>query len=144
MLSGERLRHRPAAETRRHSTERQIKMATEASMREVVARLRAEGSAAMLELLEFDSALEAFLETVEHVAPTIEELDRTTRDVVRLAGEDAPQWSGLSEQTGRLSTWAGQFLAAFRELRRSVRAWNITDPRSSNTPNSGERKFAKD
>jgi hypothetical protein len=53
-------------------------MSAETNMREVVERLRLEGSEAILELVEFDQALEAFLQNLRSIALAFQELHATT------------------------------------------------------------------
>lgn len=87
----------------------------EATMREVVGRLRAENSAAMLELREFKYALDDVAKNVEQLAVASEEIH------LSLTGVGAP----LKGHTGRLSAHATQVVLAFRAARVAVLSWNI-------------------
>jgi hypothetical protein len=120
-------------------------MAAEKNMREVVERLRAEGSEAMLELLEFHHVLEVFQQNLESIAPTVQELDLAASQIVDSGNEEVSEWNAVKDRTGRLSTWTNQFLVAFKELLNAVQVWNITDsPSGSILPTSGKRLVPRD
>ena len=117
----------------------------EKSMREVVERLRAEGSEAVLELQEFDHALEALLQNIEGVVPNFGALKLAASQISDSSSEDNRTRSTIKEQADRLSTWINQFVAGFRESQRAVQAWNISDPRSrSSVPTSVKRLLPKE
>ena len=120
-------------------------MAAEANMREVVERLRAEGSEALLELLEFDSAIETFLQELQRIAPTFRDLHLVASKVVDLRNGEPLAWIAVREQTKHLSTWVDQFLVAFRELRGAVHGWNIAGAVAGSVlPSSGKRSIPQD
>ena len=107
-------------------------------MREVVRRLHAENSAALLELLEFDYALDEFLRILEAHRTAAHELHLATRHIVASEGEDNfARDTGVQERAGRLNASAGQILAAFRGLHNAVRDWNIADARRPASKPSG-------
>ena len=115
-------------------------MTTETTVREVVARLRAQNSDAVLELAEFDHALDEFLKNLELIAPTVRDLQQVTAKVVELSNAPALAWIAVRDQTAHLNTWIAQFLSAFRQLRGAVQGWNIAGgPNESTLPTSGER-----
>jgi len=115
-------------------------MAAEASMREVVQRLRVEGSEALLELLEFDHAFQEFLQTLEVLAVASHELHSATCSVVGSGEEEGLKCVAIRDLAERLSTGVTQFSDAFRQMHSAVQDWNITDIRShSNLPSSGTR-----
>lgn len=86
----------------------------EMDMREVVQRLRAENSEALLELLEFDSALDEFILFLERLAAAAQE----PRDAARGVGAVQERFETLAEGTA-------QALNAFRVLRQATKAWEI-------------------
>ena len=65
-------------------------MATETNMREVVERLRAEDSEAMLELAEFKHSLDTLLQEVERIAPSFQDLYVVTSKIVELCKDEVP------------------------------------------------------
>ena len=120
-------------------------MAAETNMREVVERLRAEGSEAVLELVEFDQALGALLENLERIAIGTQDLHVATTNITGSGAEDALTWSAVQDQASRLSAWVSQFLVAFQQLQGAVQVWNIADARSlSSLPSSGKRLVPRD
>jgi hypothetical protein len=125
--------------------EDKITMATETNMREVVERLRADGSEAVLELREFDNALDALLQELERTAPTFQDLHVVTSEIVALRKDEVPAWIAARDQTSRLNTWVNQFLAAFREFRGAVQGWNVPGTGSGSLlPTSGKRLIPRD
>jgi len=118
----------------------QSSMKAEATMRDVVDQLRAQNSAALLELAEFDHALDELLKNVELIAPTLQDLQHITTKVVELGTTQPLAWVAVRDHTIHLNTWIGQFLNAFRQLRGAVQGWNIAGtPNESKLPTSGER-----
>ena len=105
----------------------------EADMREVVQRLHSENSQAVLELLEFDYALEAFLRCFETHAVASQELYVAVRSLGARDDESAARLSLVQDQTGRLNANAGQILAAFRAMCSGVASWNIAATRRPST-----------
>lgn len=115
-------------------------MTTERTMREVVARLRAQNSDAVLELAELDNALEEFLKNLEVVATTVRDLHQVTTKVVEHGKAQALAWVTVRDHTAQLSTWVGQLQSAFRETRAAVQGWNIAgEPSESILPTSEQR-----
>ena len=109
-------------------------------MHEVLERLRAEKSAAMAELVEFDQALAAFLETLKDIELAAEVLHAAICSTAGSHEEEASQHSAVQELAHKLSTWITLSLAAFQQLHSGVQTWNIADARShSDLPMSGER-----
>jgi hypothetical protein len=96
------------------------------TMREVVERLRVQNSDALLELAEFDQALDEFLKNLELIAPTVQDLHQVSTTVVQLGKAEALAWIAVRDQVAQLNTWVGQFLGAFRQMRSAVQGWNIT------------------
>jgi hypothetical protein len=107
------------------------------NMREVVERLRAEGSEAMRELVDLDRTLGAFLKDLEGIAPTVQELHLATIKVVQSSSAEALAWNEVNDRTSRLSAWVCQFLVAFQQLQSSVQAWEIADARRDSTLRNG-------
>ena len=104
-------------------------MAAEANMRDVVQRLRAENSQALLELLEFGHVLDAFLQDLEHLATALQEIHTKTCNLFGSSDQENSAGFTLQEQVSRLNAWVSQFLAAFQQMHGAVHAWNIADAR---------------
>ena len=109
---------------------------TEADMRAVVRRLHTENSEAVLELLEFDYALDEFLRILETFTVASQELHSALRNV---ATDDLSfaRVSAVQDRAGRLNATATQILGAFRMLRDAVKTWNIAEARRPSTKPSG-------
>jgi hypothetical protein len=112
----------------------------EKDMREVVRRLHAENSEALLELLEFDQVLGEFLGSLERLATATQELELAARQIgASEADASFKRVAGAQECAGRVNAGMTQFLGAFRELHKAVQAWRIADVhRSSSMPSSPE------
>jgi hypothetical protein len=109
----------------------------EADMREVVHRLHSEDSQAVLELLEFDYALESFLYCLETHTAASQELYISLRNLAANDGESADRISAVQDQAGRLKANAAQILAAFRAMRDGVAGWNIAATRRPSSQPQG-------
>jgi len=94
-------------------------------MREVVRRLHIEDSPAVLELLEFDYAMEAFLRSFETHAAAAQELYVGVRALGANDDDGAQDLSAVQDRAGRLSANASQILAAFQSIRSAIATWNI-------------------
>ncbi|MEO7038043.1 MAG: hypothetical protein ABI548_29010 [Polyangiaceae bacterium] len=108
-------------------------MSAETNMREVVERLRLEGSEAILELVEFDQALEAFLQNLRSIALAFQELHATAGNIVGSGDDGALTLNTVQDRTSRLDQLIGQFLIAFEQLYGAVQSWNIADARSGSS-----------
>ena len=107
----------------------------EADMRAVVRRLHTENSEAVLELLEFDYALEEFLRCFETHAAASQELYAGVRNLSATDDDSIERLSAVQDRAGRLNASAAQILAAFRAMRSAVKSWNIAATRRpSNQP----------
>jgi len=108
----------------------------EADMREVVRRLHSEDSEAVLELLEFDYALDEFLRILEIFTVASQELHSAVRNV---ATDDQmfARVSAVQDRAGRMNATATQILGAFRMLRDAVKTWNIAEARRPSSMPSG-------
>lgn len=107
----------------------------EMTMRELVERLAPDNSEALLELLEFDYALEALLRDLALLAVASRGLHSATQNLVPTGDE---QVHAVQEQAGRLSARTTYLLGAFRELRAGVLNWHIVDARRhSSRPSPG-------
>ena len=115
----------------------------EENMREVVRRLRSENSEAVLELLEFDYALDEFLRHFEVLAVASQEVHAAVRNLAT-RDQDPERFSAAHDHAGRLNTIATQILGAFREVRKAVSDWNIADARlpSSQPARDGDSSSA--
>ena len=101
----------------------------EENMREVVRRLRSENSEAVLELLEFDYALDEFLRNFELLAVASQEVDAAVRNLATARDQGPERVSAAQDHAGRLNAMATQILGAFREMRGAVSDWNIAEAR---------------
>ena len=120
-------------------------MATETNMKEVVERLRAEGSDAILELVDFDRALREFVRTLERMAICSHDLQVAATNIVDSESQDAVELSTVRDGTSRISNWIREFLLAFQDVQSAVQAWSIADPRRFSTlPSSGKRLIPRD
>jgi len=102
----------------------------EITMREIVDRLRAEKSEALLDLLEFDYALDEFLRNLSLLAAASRGLHSATQTLLPSDDKEAlDRVSVVQEQAGRLSARMTQMLGAFREVCAGVTGWHIADAR---------------
>lgn len=97
----------------------------EVDMRDVVRRLHSEDSPAVLELLEFDCAMDAFLRSFERHVAAAQELYVRMRCLGASGDEAVEYFSAVQDRAGRLSANASQILAAFQSMRNAVATWNI-------------------
>ena len=109
----------------------------EADVREVVQRLHSEDSQAVLELLEFDYALDAFLGCFEAHASALQELYVSVRNLATTSDENVERVDAVQDQAGRLSANAAQILAAFRAMRSAVATWGIAAARRPSSQPQG-------
>jgi hypothetical protein len=109
----------------------------EADMREVVRRLHSEDSEAVLELLEFDYALEEFLRYFEAHAAASQELHAAVRNLAATDDESVERLSAVQDRAGRVNASAAQILAAFRAMRSAVTGWNIAATRRPSSQPQG-------
>jgi hypothetical protein len=114
-------------------------MAAETNMREVVDRLRAEGSEALLELLEFDSAIEAFLQELQRIAPTFRDLHLVASKVVDLRNGEPLAWIAVREQTKHPARGSTNFWSHFANCGAPFTA-GISRVRSRATANGQSRR----
>lgn len=102
----------------------------EITMRELVERLRADNSEALIELLEFDYALEEFLRGLSLLAVASRGLHSAAQTLAPADDQEASERvAAVQEQAGRLSARMTQALGAFREVYAGVLGWQIADPR---------------
>jgi cytochrome b len=93
-------------------------------MREVVGRLRAEGSEVAMELEEVDHALEGFRLSSQRIAVGTQDLHVATTNIVTSATEGALAWGAVEGQPSRLNAWVSQYPVAFQQLQGAVQAWS--------------------
>jgi len=99
----------------------------------------------MLELLEFEHALDEFLKSLELIAPTLRDLHQVTTKVVELGKGQALARTAVRDQATHIDIWICQFLGAFRQVRGAVGDWNITPARGESIlPTSGKRPIPSD
>jgi hypothetical protein len=107
----------------------------EEDMCAVVRRLHAEDSEAVLELLEFDYALEEISRTLERLTGSSYELHAAVREIVGTSEESLRQIDLAQDHAARLHACTSQLFAAFRMVRDAVKSWNIAEARRpSNKP----------
>ncbi|HWZ91464.1 MAG TPA: hypothetical protein VNW92_21530 [Polyangiaceae bacterium] len=108
----------------------------DATMSEVVRRLRAEHSGALLELAEFDHALEDILREIKLLAVVSSELLQASKNFGALKiAEGRERLGALQDDAGRASKLGAQLVVAFSAVRMEVLRWNIS-PASSNRSGS--------
>ena len=117
-------------------------MSAETNMREVVERLRLEGSEALLELVEVDQALDAFLQNLRGIALAFQDLHATASNIVKSGNDGALTLNAVQDRTSRLDPLIGQFLIAFEQLYGAVQSWNIADSRSGSSLRSSGKPLA--
>ena len=116
------------------------------NMRAVVRRLHSVNSEAVIELLEFDYALDELLRILEELTGSAQELHALVRGVAGFGEESVQQLDVAQDHSGRLHARTTQILAAFRMLRAAVKSWDIAEARrpSTNPSPSGNSSPAKD
>ena len=105
----------------------------EKDMCAVVRRLHAEDSEAVLELLEFDCALEEISRTFEGLIGSSHELHGAVREIVGSSEESLRQIDIAQDRAARLHAHVSQLFAAFRMMRDAVKSWNIAEARRPST-----------
>lgn len=102
----------------------------EITMRELVERLRADNGEALVELLEFDYALEELLRGLSMLTVASRGIHSATQSLAPAVDHEASERvAALQERAGRLSARMTQALGAFREVYAGVLGWQIADPR---------------
>lgn len=110
-------------------------MSVETNMREVVDRLRTEGSQALPELVEFNNALEAFVKNLKDIVVDFHDVHMAL-NVVGSGGDG--NLNAIQDRTGRLDALMGQSLVAIEQLHIGVQSWDIAGSRKdSSVPRSG-------
>lgn len=100
---------------------------TDATMREVVQRLRAEHRGALLELVEFGLAIEDILQETKRLAVVSSELQQALKNFSTLDfDEERKRLRALLNDAGRVSTQAVQLVVACSAIRTEVLRWNIS------------------
>lgn len=99
----------------------------------VVRRLHAEDSEAVLELLEFDYALEEISGTLEGLTGSSHELHAAVREIVGSSEESLRQIDVAQDRAARLHAHLSQVFAAFRMMRDAVKSWAIPEARRPST-----------
>lgn len=110
----------------------------DATMREVVQRLRAEHRGALLELVEFDHALDDILQEIELLEVVSRELQQASKNLGMLQTDDGRRrLRTLQADAGRVSAHALRILVGFSAVRREVLSWNISRAGSSQPGSNG-------
>jgi len=113
------------------------RMSAEIAMREVVERLRTEGSEALPGLVALDQALQAILQNLRGITLAFHEVHATAVNFAEAGDDSALRLNALQDRTGRLDALMGQSLIAFEQLCGGVQLWNIAGTRSgSSAPGS--------
>ena len=105
----------------------------EENMRAVVRRLHAEDSEAVLELLEFDYALEEISRTLDGLTASSHELHAAVREIVGSSEGSLQQIDVAQDRAARLHAHLTQLFAAFRMMREAVKSWAIAEARRPST-----------
>ena len=105
-------------------------MLAEATMREVVQRLRTEKSQAFLELSEIDDLIDRLLQHLGGLTEASLELYLASQSLApKMTGDGLGYLGTVHEQAGRLININAHLLTAFLELERRVESWDIGAPR---------------
>ena len=111
--------------------------ASDASTWDVVQRLRADGSAALLDILKLDRSLEGAVQHLALLAVASSELQALAQSIgLPSRGEDRKSVTEVHERANRVGVYAAEVLLQLCGLRREVLGWNLTPRQSNGGPRS--------
>ena len=109
-------------------------MAPESTMRDVVQRLRSANSGAVIELVEFEGA-------IEHAQQHLTTIGEASLDiyVAAWAPDRARHLMWVRERAGKMVHATTHLIAAFTEMQRGIRKWDLGTPRDLKPPGGPNR-----